>query len=175
MSEYDDLFEVEEKPKRKRDEDPTTWADAWKALGIFAGTIVLVGTSMSVIQNIFLRDTFDSYMDITLGGSIPEVASFMDTYMNAFQNPIFLVLYMAIAIVIVFISLFIIYGIIHVFATKVQGGDGTLRALIVRANLLTVGTYVVYGIIASISNYFLMIRVVERYEGVNIMEWKSVV
>lgn len=93
-----------------------------------------------------------------------------ETFINAMQNPVYVIIYMVFIIAIIYIALFIVYGMIHVFATKVQGGEGTLRGLIVRANLLTIGTYVIYAISAGLSNVYTALRVVERYEGVNIME-----
>lgn len=169
MSEYDDLFEVEEKPKRKRDEDPTTWADAWKALGIFAGTIVLVWIFALVMQNLFFKDIFDTYLDMTVSASAtPELENAMGSYVDALKNPIFLVIFNIIALSFIFFTLFIVYGTIHLWATKVQGGIGSFRGFIVRANLITSISYLLYGVVINIAIIVIAMNIVSQFEGVDI-------
>lgn len=171
MNRYDDIYEFDDKPKRKRDEDPTTWTDAWKAIGIFL-VIYLVLTGITwVAQFTLYGDLSKKYFDITLSANPVQQPEIIDSYFNAFQNPapLFLALYFVLATILVVVALFIVYGLIHVFATKVQGGEGTLRGLIVRANWWTIGVLVINSLFSSIFNYFMMSNVVNRFEGVNIV------
>lgn len=170
MSQYDDLFEeVEDKPKRKRNEDPTTWAEVWKALGIFAGTIILVWIFAWVVQNLFFKEIFDTYLDMTVRASVtPELEGMMSSYADSLDNPIFLGIFSIIAMGFIFFTLFLVYGTIHLWATKVQGGIGGFRGLIVRANPVTSGVYLLYSIVINIALAVIAINVVNRFEGVDI-------
>jgi hypothetical protein len=66
------------------------------------------------------------------------------------------------------IALFIIYGLIHLFATKLFKGEGTLRGMIVRGNIWTTGTYLALSVAASIQSIILMNTIIDKFEGVNL-------
>ncbi|MGB7339902.1 MAG: hypothetical protein WBC91_13485 [Phototrophicaceae bacterium] len=170
MSHYDDVYEFDEKPKRKRNEDPTTWGDAWRAIGIFVGAGLAVGISFFFLQRLILGEKYDTYFDITINASGLQGIdnSLVNGYFEGLANPLVALLGIVLSILLTVLALFVIFGIVHSFSTKVLNGDGTLRGLMARAMPITTWVYLSYSIVAGIWGIFSISATVERFAGVNI-------
>lgn len=170
MNKYDDIYEIEEKPKRKRNEDPTTWGDAWRAIGIFIGTGLSLGLAFFFLQRLILGEKYNSYLDITINGSGLQSTGYplLDNYYASLDNPIVVLIGALLGILIMVLILFGIFGITHVIATKILNGNGTLRGLIARAMPITTWVYVVYTVFGGVLGIFFIEALVERFAGVNI-------
>lgn len=170
MSQYDDIYSFDEKPKRKRDEDPTTWLDAWKALGFFTIVMGVYSLIVSYLQHLYMGDAMQTYFEITLGSSDLDngTANFLQSYATGLSNPLFYIIVLLLTLVMFIAGLFIVYGLLHVVATKLMGGVGTLRGLIVRANRWTLGIYIVSGLLSTIASSVMILTIAERFADANL-------
>lgn len=165
MNYNEESYSFDDKPKRKREEDPTTWADAFKALGIFSGVIFIFGIIGNILNALLLADTMDGYYKIL--GTASTSNPFLDS-VEAIRNPVYMILYMLIGVIFLVIGLLVLYSLMHFFATKIFKGEGTLRGLIVRGNVWTTGSYLAVSIALSLQSYILVNTIVNQFQGVNL-------
>lgn len=170
MSQYDDMYSFDEKPKRKRDEDPTTWGDAWKAIGLFVAVVMIFSLVVSFIQRMLYADVMQEYARLTFGSSDldPTTVSFLENYTTGTGNPVFLILSLLLSMVILIVGLLVTYGVMHIVATKLFNGYGTLRGLIVKANRWTLGFYLVYGLISTVVGTIMIVNMTSQFASVDI-------
>jgi len=165
-------YSFDDKPKRKRDQDPTTWADAWKALGILAGVVLVYSLITNFASQLILGDTLARAGEISLELARVQTVgldlSFLNTMSNAMMNPLFVLGAALVMSTILVLVLLIIYSLIHAVTNKFLGGEGTLRGLIVRANGWSLGIYLVYSIGVFLANLQFSSALVNRFDGATI-------
>ena len=168
MKEHEELYSFDEKPKRKRHEDLTTWANAFRAIGIFVGLVLVFGLIGNALYYLFLGSRMETYYEILGTSSFPNPV--LDN-ITTFGSPIYVIITMLISIVFLVVAMLIIYGFIHLFATKLFKGDGSLPGLIVRGNTWTTGTYLAVSATMSIQSIILMNTIIEKFEGLSLSSY----
>lgn len=168
----DDFAPAGFKPKRKNNQETVTWKDAWLALGTFLLGMGLVSLISFFAQQIFMGDLLEAYANAngsygnlydTYGS--PATSMQLGTFSNFYTDPLFMVASIGISLVFTLIMLLMMYGIMHLVATLLNGGNGTFRGLIYRANGWTFGVYLVLTIISMVAVFIWMDDIVAASEA----------
>lgn len=162
MNNYDE-YSFEDKPKRKRSDDPTTWGQAWMAIGQFVVLAVSLGVVGNIIQQVIFADRNQRYVELLTTGvySNNPAGPMVDLY----SSPVSTVIAFAINMVIWIICLLIIHGLVHFFAMRMNG-LGTLPGLIVRSKTWMLISYCLFFIAAVLTNMILVNSVLD-YANLN--------
>jgi len=151
---YSDYAPEGFKPKRKNDHDEVTWLDAGKALGSLLLAMMLLSLINFFAQHIFLQDTYTAYANSLQMGAFSSV----------FTEPIFTLITTAIGLIISLVLLLLMYGVMHGVATLINGGNGTFRGLVYRANGWTFGVYFTISVISMVASFIWIDEIVAMTE-----------
>jgi hypothetical protein len=158
-------YSFDEKPKRKNSDDPTTWQQAWQAIGIMMALMVLVSLGGVLVQNTFMGDKLQRYFEIVTTGNYSGNPAAGLT--NMYESPVTAVAVTLVSLLISLLALFIVYGLSHFFAIRLNGA-GTMRGLIVRANNWMLICYSLFAVVSYIANYVVVSNIVDYAARIDI-------
>jgi hypothetical protein len=148
------------KPKRKSKvtEDTITWSQALFSLFILSIVVFAINVVIGLAETVVTRDLSERFVEEFYAAS--EYASPADMQAVLMENlseqtslPAIIINSIFATVVTVIITL-VFYGVVHLVSSVAFGGNGTFKGLIYWSNALTVATYVIIYIVATLMGYF---------------------